>query len=371
MSGEPVYVACLTPPGAAAIATVGLFGKNAWSMVAPHFRPRGEQKPSATDAERFLLGRLGEADTADEVVVTIDDAADRQRVAIHCHGGAGVVRWLLELFRRSGGVEITWEEWLRGTSASTLRAEAAIALAHALTLRTAGILLDQYHGALERELQAIEAAIATGDRSTAITKLRELAAWIPVGRHLTQPWRIVVAGAPNAGKSSLINALLGFQRAITSPLPGTTRDLVTALTAVDGWPVELIDSAGMRTGAAGLEALGIARAAEALAKADLCLWVVDRTQKPPVLPPMNLTCRSLIVCNKTDLAEQWNPWGFTGAALNVSALTGEGINALAAAVIGALVPHSPPSGAAVPFTEAISEHIRTRYRLLTAMTDQP
>jgi tRNA modification GTPase len=364
MSEAPTYVACLTPPGAAAIATIGLLGKDAGSLVEPHFQPRGRNKPDYAAADCLWLGRLGDNDTADDVVVTLGHADSRQRVEIHCHGGAGVVRWLLEFFRRRGAIEITWEEWLRHASATQLQADAAIALTHALTQRTANILLDQYHGALESELQAIDMALANGDRPFAAEKLRELAERIPLGRHLTEPWKVVVAGAPNVGKSSLINALLGYQRAITSPMPGTTRDLVTALTAFDGWPVELIDSAGMRNDAAGIEALGIAKAEEALAAADLCLWVVDRTQALPQWPSAGRSCPTLTACNKVDLSEQWKPCEFAGPVCNVSALTGQGLKDLAEAMIRELVPHLPPTGAAVPFTAALGEQIATRYREL-------
>jgi tRNA modification GTPase len=69
---------------------------------------------------------------------------------------------------------------------------------------------------------------------------------VDLGRHLTRPWRVVVAGAPNVGKSSLINALAGFTRTVVTAVPGTTRDVVATAAAIDGWPVELIDTAGLR-----------------------------------------------------------------------------------------------------------------------------
>ena len=357
MTADPVYVACLTPPGAAAIATVGLSGRDAWSLVKAHFQPRGRKTPIPAEPARTWLGRLTHCDAADDVVVTIGQAGEIDRVEIHCHGGAAVVRWLLNLFRQQGAIEITYEEWLRRTATSPIQAEAALALTHALTLRTAGILLDQFHGAFERELRAIDSARARSDWPTAAAKLEALCSWIPLGRHLTEPWRVVVAGAPNAGKSSLINALLGYQRAITSPIPGTTRDLVTALTAFDGWPVELIDSAGIRADATGLEALGITQAENALTTADLCLWVVDRTQERPLLPPLTLGCQALVLCNKTDLVDRWQPWEFTGSVLLVSALTSQGLQELADAIVHSLVPRSPPKGTAVPFAEAIVEQL--------------
>src|SRR5262249_42927840 len=151
---------------------------------------------------RLWLGRLSQGEAADDVVVTIDQAGGIDRVEIHCHGGAAVVGGVLNCFCQHGAVGITFEEWVRRTAASPIQAEAALARTHALPVRTAGILLDQFHGALERELRAIDSARARSDWATAVTKLEALCSWITFGRHLTEPWRVVVAGAPNAGKSS-------------------------------------------------------------------------------------------------------------------------------------------------------------------------
>ena len=90
-------------------------------------------------------------------------------------------------------------------------------------------------------------------------------------------WRVVIAGPPNVGKSSLINAMAGYERAIVSPLPGTTRDVVTLTTAIDGWPVQLADTAGLRASDDELESAGVKLAGAALAAADLVILVCDAT----------------------------------------------------------------------------------------------
>jgi tRNA modification GTPase len=353
----PTYVACLTPPGAAAIATVGLYGPDAWRLVQPLFRPRHPQ--SAIRKPHFLLGRLGD-DFADEVVLTVDEEQPTPRVEIHCHGGVTVVRWLLDLLRNRGAVEVSWQSWLRLTTPSPLQAEAAIALAQARTLRTANILLDQYHGALERALRDAVTTLQQGHPAAAAQQLDAVLAYLALGRHLIQPWRVVLAGAPNVGKSSLINTLLGFQRAITSPVPGTTRDVVTALTAFDGWPVELLDTAGVHEAATGLEAAGIARAQETWTTADLCLWILE-TGQSPALPPEALPCPFLPVLNKIDLPFTWSldelPWP-AQQILCVSAQTGEGIADLIQRIVNHLIPQPPGPGAAVPFTAALGESLR-------------
>jgi tRNA U34 5-carboxymethylaminomethyl modifying GTPase MnmE/TrmE len=107
------------------------------------------------------------------------------------------------------------------------------------------------------------------------------------------PWRVAIVGRPNVGKSSLLNAIVGFERAIVHPTPGTTRDLVTARTAVDGWPVEFIDSAGIRSGRDAIESAGIEQARQAIESSDLALVVLDRSE--PLAPEdheiIRLCCR--------------------------------------------------------------------------------
>ena len=271
----------------------------------------------AVPAGRFWLGRLGE-ELKDEVVLALRRLQPVPWVDIHCHGGREVLAMLLELFDRHGVHVCSWEEWQRHTEKSPLRAEAAIALAHAPTARTSSILLDQYHGALEGALRAVSEA---GDGQEAGRLLGELTRYAPVGRRLTRPWRVVVAGAPNVGKSSLVNALAGFQRSVVSETPGTTRDVVTTRLALDGWPVELADTAGLRDGGATLEEQGIGLARAAAESADLCLWLLDASA-PPLDPPDDLTAATLIVVNKIDLPPTWEP---EAGVLRVSARTGEGI----------------------------------------------
>ncbi len=346
MVPPPTYLACLTPAGTAAIATLGLYGPDAWRLVEPVFQPNHP----AAKPRLPRLGRIGDH-LSDQVVVTVDRSGAQERVEIHCHGGPAVIDMLLELFRERGAKQVGWEEWLRLTTASRLRAEAAIALAHAPTPRTANILLDQYAGAFERALGEAIAALGDGDP----VPLHALLERIPLGRHLIHPWRVVLSGAPNAGKSSLLNAILGFARAIISPIPGTTRDVVTARTAIGGWPIELADTAGADDAAVGLEREGIRRGRQAWAEADLCLWIVDPTQDQMQLPPP-LTVPHLLVVNKIDLpAKHPPPRCSTGTIYRVSALTGEGVPALMGAMADWCVPNAPEAGAAVPFNGQICD----------------
>ena len=278
-SDSQTWIACLTPPGQGAIATLGLFGPDAWSAARQFFRPRKGELPHTPESGRFWLGRLG-GDLHDDAVLAVKGVEPTCWLELHVHGGREVVRYLHDLFVGRGATSCSWQDFLHLTSADPLQALAAEALADAPTARTAAILLDQYHGAFRRALQAIDTHLERGDAAAALGIVEELARFAPLGRHLTTPWRVVIAGAPNVGKSSLLNALAGYQRSIVAATPGTTRDLVTLRLAIDGWPVEFVDTAGMRDAAETLEGQGIEQARESAATADLCLWVLDASAKP-------------------------------------------------------------------------------------------
>lgn len=358
-------LALLTPPGKAAIATLGLLGAGGWDMVRRLFTPaRGASLPADAPPGRHWFGRLGR-DPGDEVIVVLQRTEPVPLVEIHAHGGRAAVRYLMELLAGEGAEACPWQRLIELAEGDSLRAAATVALAQAPTLRTAAILLDQYHGALHRALDRVVLAMAAGDRAGVAALLSELDALSAIGRHLTDPFRVVVAGAPNVGKSSLVNALAGYQRSIVAATPGTTRDVVTTPLALDGWPVELADTAGLRQGAETLEALGVEQARAAMARADLVLWVVDAAAVP-VWPGLR-DDRLRLVVNKCDQPPAW-PRDQAGDAPHVSALTGAGVADLAAAVASWLVPQAPPPGTGVPFTEAQRQAIT---RLARALDDSP
>ena len=356
----PTWISCLTPSGQSALATLGLYGPGAWEALRQLFRRRrGDELPESPRAGRFWLGRLG-GEVADEVVVAVKRAEPVPWLEVHGHGGREVVRFLIEQFREQGLQFCSWEDFLRKTSDDALSAAAAIALAQAATLRTAGVLLDQQQGALGLALDAIQQALERGEMA-AQKGLTQLARYSAVGQHLTQPWRVVVAGAPNVGKSSLVNALAGYQRSIVAATPGTTRDVVTTRLALDGWLIELADTAGLCAEAEALEEQGIHRARATAANADLCLWLLDGSA-PPVWPDKTLAAVQYVV-SKSDLPPAWEH-ASAAEAVRVSAQTGEGLAELCAAVVARLVPDPPPSRAAVPFTPRLCEGIVDAQRAL-------
>jgi tRNA modification GTPase len=242
------------------------------------------------------------------------------------------------------------------------------------------ILWNQVRGSLLIELMAI-AQICRHDRAAARERLDRLLQTWPYGQFLSREILVLVTGPPNVGKSSLINALIGYQRAVVSPVPGTTRDLVGQSTAFSGWPFRLLDSAGLRTTDDALELQGIDRARRAVGQVDLVIQLraVDQDPtdwvEPDPLPP-HVAC--LTVLNKVDLLEPSSDLGpDTGsdigsdsgsdidmgsvsdqrlladsepggcfAGLRVSTVTGHGLSELARAIVVTVLPAE--SGASQP-----------------------
>jgi len=376
-------VSLLTPSGTGAIATVEVRGPRAYLLAKQLFAPAGKPLPEAPEVNRFWFGTLG----GDEIVLAVT-AADA--VEVHCHGGRRVVQWVIDQFlaetSASGGRKPP-ESSTSVTSpvsppipTSTIReglgllgglTPPARLLQRAPTLRTASILLDQLSGAFVNEGRRILTLLET-DPNVAHDPLRQLAQLgSTVGRHLVEPWRVVVAGPPNVGKSSLINALAGFQRAVVSDVAGTTRDAVSVQTAFDGWPVELIDTAGLRD-AQGLEAEGIDHAKRVLALADLVVWVMDASCTTPVWPDEDTVAavkipnmRWVPVMNKCDRSVGWAPNDPPGG-IHLSAATGENLQQLTNWIVYRLVPDSPSLGGPVPFTPELIDLVTSAHAALVA-----
>jgi tRNA modification GTPase len=314
------------------------------------FTPAGKPLPQEPVVNRFWFGSLG----SDEVVLAI---TDRDAVELHCHGGRQVVRWVIGQFLANGARQGTGHLATDAGWTPPLHL-----LQHAPTLRTASILLDQYHGACSSEVQRILELLAT-NREHARAALEHLATLgKTVGRHLIAPWRVVVAGPPNVGKSSLVNALAGYQRSIVSDVPGTTRDVVRVRTAFDGWPVELIDTAGLRE-ADGLEAAGVELARQELDQADLVVWVMDASTEELIYPSAELEAAAhfsretqwLRALNKIDRSIGWPP--NHASALQLSAATGDGVPRLIETIVSRLVPITPEPGGAVPYAKDLADLI--------------
>jgi tRNA modification GTPase len=344
---EPLNLVLLTPPGRGALATLLVEGPGALRAVAAHFRTRGGGRLTPHADGRLAIGRFG-AEPGEEVVVRCHSA---RAVEVHCHGGRAAAAMIEELLVCSGCQPLEWRQWLAGQDGDSFATAAQLALAEARTQRTAAILLDQYHGALRRAIEAVRAAAQRQQWQAAREQIDLLLDRAPLGRRLVEPWRVVVAGRPNVGKSSLINALVGYDRSIVHPTAGTTRDVVTTRTAVDGWPVLLADTAGLTYGSDAVERAGIDLARQQIAAADLVLLVFDQSAAWSAADDALLAAwpAALVIHNKSDVALA--SAAARPAGLSLSALTRQGLDALTGQIGDRLVPRPPPPGAAVPFAE--------------------
>jgi len=300
---------------------------------------------TALPLQRPIAGRWGRTAAEDVVVCRLSET----EFEVQCHGGEAAVRRILGDLAELGFSTVD-ADTQAAMSGDLLDRELQTALRHAMTWRTANILNEQASGLLRATFQQLAKLEWTADeRERAAAIVQSLLAWADFGVHLSRPWSVVLTGRPNVGKSSLINALLGFRRAIVADQPGTTRDVVTGVTALDGWPVELADTAGLRATNAELEAAGIDLARAKLAAADLQVVLID-VGEPPQSGGLDLCIEwpdAIIVAHKADLPDQWGS-KLPTQAIRVSSWKGIGLDALMAEVVRRLVPTVPPRGTAVP-----------------------
>jgi tRNA modification GTPase len=359
--------AVLTPRGRGAVATIGVRGKEVAELVGRRFKPANGKELETFALGRAIYGRFRSAAAsaaADEDVVV--GILGEGELEIHCHGGEAAARAICEAMLAEGGTEESMEAWAGNSCSDEIAAEALLALANVRTERGAAILLDQHRGALAAEMERIENLLAGGQRERAKEGIQQLLKRAEMGLHLTQPWKVVLAGEPNAGKSSLMNALVGYERSIVWAEPGTTRDVLVATTAMDGWPIELCDVAGLRGTHDALEAAGIERAEQQIGAADLVVLVAD------VIRPWNAELhreicerskardvegqsRVLVVHSKCDLGEVRREGRPEGVA--TSALQGRGLAELCAAIVEMFVTEPLTRGMGVPFNERQVKHL--------------
>ena len=357
-------VTVLTPPGRGAVASLAIAGPGAAGHVSAHFETLA--KPSEVNSDRapqiaaadFVANRIvvgyWRSHVGREQVVVARRASDCFEV--HCHGGRAAVEAIAESCVQAGALRQDWQSWIAARESDPLAAAARRLWADAPTLRTAGILLDQVDGALSRAIAGVRTLIARQQRVAAAEQLQALLDTVHLGAHLVEPWRVVLAGPPNAGKSSLINALVGYERAIVARLPGTTRDVLTARTVVDGWPVELADTAGLSTSGDPLEQAGVALAREQLTAAEVVLWLIPCDGPTVSLNevslnevPASIAGRTILVRSKCDLLAGKQSAASELPTIATSAHSSAGLPELLAAISRQLVPREPAAGSPVLF----------------------
>lgn len=334
-----MLAALLTPPGRGAIAIVHLCGEGSGSIVRELFGKDISDRP-----KHGKLTHGGE--TVDEVMVrTVAGFTGEETVEISCHGGNVPVERVMRALAARGARRVEAAELLdRGVETGHLdriRAEAWALLPRAKTERAARVLQDQAEGALSRAVQALKSPEGAGPLLTTA----------PLGQALVSPKKVVIAGRPNVGKSTLFNALVERDRVIVSPEPGTTRDPVREIIAIDQIPIELVDTAGMETPRDLLEQLSIERTRDELKSAEAILFLFDAeagAQGDELRFLEQVAHRRLIlIVNKVDVGAK-KP---LLEALPISAKTGQGLDEIRRRILRTLElrPRYSP-GEAVVFT---------------------
>jgi len=394
-------VALGTPPGEGGIAIVRLSGPQAVAIAEALFR--GRRRLADLPSHRIVHGRIaiptlasGSAAAAfgDEVLVSVMRAPHSYTredvVEINCHGGVRLAEEVVRACcgagaRRAERGEFTERAFLNGRL-DLAQAEAVLDLVRARTraglsaacYQLAGGLSTRLHGlsdAIAASLARIEAGLefeeedlGVGDPRAEVeglravrTELDALRATYDRGRLVTVGASVAIIGPPNVGKSSLMNAILGEDRAIVSPVPGTTRDLVEGEADLDGVRARLVDTAGLREAGDAVEREGTRRAERAASAADLRVVVLDSSgdiAAPAALPDEP---RTIVALNKADIARADAVAALRTLAAGrptylVSALRGDGIDALCAGIRKALI-----GGAGFPDTGGII--LRERHAL--------
>jgi tRNA modification GTPase len=357
MTVSDTIAAISTPPGEGAIALVRVSGANAIEVADKIFH--GKELPSEFEPRVQHLGEIfgPEDQLVDQVVLSIHHApasyTGEDLIEISCHGGTLVSAKVLEACLRAGARparpgEFTERAFLNGKMDLT-QAEAVIDLIRAktdLALRSATEQLEGRLGAQIRKIRDelvellahINASIdfpeegVTPDEGETLRArldlirddIATLLATADQGRILREGVRVVIYGATNAGKSSLLNRLLGYDRVIVSDTHGTTRDTIEEAVNLNGVPIRLLDTAGLRTSTSELEREGIARTEKSLQLADLRLHIADRNApKPAHFEERNRDLNEIVVLNKGDLPENGDWKNFH--ALRISCLTGKGL----------------------------------------------
>lgn len=382
-------VARATPEGEGGLAVVRLSGPAAMAIAARVFRGPGfgGGPGTAPVARRAVYGIFHEPETGQDVenkrIEVIDEIlalplpgphsyTGEDTVEFFCHGGRQVAALVVRACQAAGAVaappgEFTRRAFLNGRLTLD-QAEAVADLIQAGSEQAARAAVAQLRGGLDAELGAIEwplmdllvrlegALEFSDDEETAAVPAAEvrlrfaeardgidaLLALAPAGRLLREGIHVVLAGAPNAGKSSLFNRLVGSDRALVDAEPGTTRDIVTATVRRGGRLYVLHDTAGLREEAGRVETMGMARARQTAAQADLVLLLADSEGPAPLSwpelaadGPAAAPPPVLGVLTKVDVpsgAVAPAPAGIQAAAIATSSLTGVGVEELWAAI---------------------------------------
>ena len=372
---DDTIAAIATPLGEGGLAVIRISGVEALSVADKVFQPIGQNspKPSAAKSHTIQFGKIVRGKkTIDEVLLAILRAprtfTREDTVEISCHGGILPAKLVLDTILENGARlaepgEFTKRAFMNGRI-DLAQAEAVADLIHSRTELALAAANEQLAGKLSQRINQlrddlmhalahIEAHIDFPDEDIApdtkekllkrledgIGFMDELLRTASEGQILRRGIRAAIIGRPNAGKSSLLNQLLGHDRAIVSHIPGTTRDTIEETANIRGLPVVFIDTAGLREARDEIEVEGIRRSRESLAKAELILHVLDASEPLTDADKKYFAefagKKRILVRNKMDLAaklEESEIQNLKSEIVEISCLSGRGIEALKDAI---------------------------------------
>jgi len=355
--------ALATPVGTAAIAVLRMSGPETAGLTQAIFGALPAPRLARHADYRDVRGEM-----IDDVLYTFfagpGSYTGEDTLEVSCHGNPFIAQKILEDFlargcRAAEAGEFTKRAFLNGRL-DLSQAEAVMDLIHARSERALQAANRQLRGSLGRRmddlialllniLAMVEAYIDFPDedlppenRAALVAQLedllrrtRQLAATNHYGQILREGIRTVIVGEPNAGKSSLLNRLVGRERALVSPEPGTTRDYIEEVISLGQYSLRLVDTAGLNTAPGALERRGIEKTLEQAEEADLFIWVVEAgVTALPVLPvhvrDRMSAANTVTVFNKSDLVTEFVPLAGAVNPVVFSALRGDGVDALIA-----------------------------------------
>lgn len=377
---DDTIAAIATPLGAGGLGVIRISGPQAGSIARLVFRDRHGRSVDAFASHRVRFGSITDPRTGrklDEVLLTYmrgpRSYTCEDVVEISAHGGIAVMARILEALvacgvRLAEPGEFTKRAFINGRL-DLAQAEAVIDLIQAQTEESHRLALTQLEGELsqaittmreellevlayvegamefpEEELELLPRDTLVAKLASVEAKIAALLATFHAGRVLREGVQVVIIGRPNVGKSSLFNALLAANRAIVTPIPGTTRDILEEVVNLQGYPFRLVDTAGLRAAENAIEEEGIGRTQTSLAAADLVMLVLDRSEALTAEDEQAIAAvqskRGLVVLNKADLppgpdaralATRLSEW----PTVVVSCKEGRGFETLSAAVLEA------------------------------------
>jgi len=398
---DDTIAAVSTPPGEGGIGIVRLSGKEAISIVDRIFVSPAGKLPSGVRSHSVIYGFIKDPDTSekiDEVIVTVMRAprtyTREDVVEINCHGGMLPLRRILGSVISQGSRpaepgEFTRRAFLNGR-VDLSQAEAVIDVIKARTEQAERMAIQQLEGRLSAEITALRDSVAEScalveayidfpeeevelpdsagfisSMQDILDRLSALSRSFEEGRLFREGAAMAIVGKPNVGKSSLLNSLLKKDRAIVTDLPGTTRDIIEEGLNIDGIPVRIMDTAGIREAHDLVEAEGIRRSLAAIEGADIILAVYDASRvldraDRQIIGKVN-NKKTISVINKWDISN--GDFDAEDNGLNIyptvkiSALRGEGIDVLKDTIVAALL-----SNKAMPGQDSAADLLITNVR---------